>query len=186
MICGSGKFDLIVRDPLLRALHQTLAGGNMYLSSTYFIEKRGPAGEKTLARRTLLHLLLHHPALSSASPLHVSCSSICFSTILILHHLLLLQRRRCLLLLLLLLPIWLPHACCSCGSSVLLSSPPALRKTPALRIQPGTMHHCLDGGHLHNNGFPKDRHFHYEYDHTNQRFLCSSTRSVAAVGETVI
>jgi len=34
MICGSDKFDEIIRDPLLKALHQTLAGGNCYMSST--------------------------------------------------------------------------------------------------------------------------------------------------------
>ena len=77
-ICGTDKFDRIVRDPMLKSLHRTLAGGNFYLSSTYYIEKWGPAR----------------------------------------------------------------------------------------------------GGPLHNSGYPKDRHFHYEYDHTGQRFLCSSTRSV--------
>ena len=34
MICGSDKFDEIIRDPALKALHQTLAGGNCYMSST--------------------------------------------------------------------------------------------------------------------------------------------------------
>ena len=77
-ICGTDKFDRIVRDPLLKILHQTLAGGNFYISSTYYIEKWGPAR----------------------------------------------------------------------------------------------------GGILHNGGYPKDRHFHYEYDHTQGRCLCSSTRSV--------
>jgi hypothetical protein len=83
VICGTDKFDRIVRDPILKALHRTLAGGNFYISSTYYIEKWGPA----------------------------------------------------------------------------------------------------DGGSLHNNGYPKDRHFHYEYDHTHQRFLCSSTRSVVILSD---
>eukprot|EP01051_Picozoa_sp_SAG22_P019117 SAG22_NODE_3427_length_1718_cov_3.228536_1_plen_289_part_10 len=83
MICGTDKFDEIIRDPVLKALHRTLAGGNIYMSSTYFIEKLGPA----------------------------------------------------------------------------------------------------EGGFLHNNGFPKDRHFHYEYDHTHNRFLCSSTRSVVMLSD---
>jgi len=83
IICGTDKFDRIVRDSNLNALHRTLAGGNFYISSTYYIEKWGPAL----------------------------------------------------------------------------------------------------GGKLHNNGYPKDRHFHYEYDHTHQRFLCSSTRSVVILSD---
>lgn len=42
-ICGTDKLDRIVRDPVLKTLHQTLAGGNIYISSTYYIEKWGPA-----------------------------------------------------------------------------------------------------------------------------------------------
>lgn len=41
-ICGTDKWDLIVRDEQLRKLHRTLAGGATMLSATYFIEKLGP------------------------------------------------------------------------------------------------------------------------------------------------
>ena len=39
------------------------------------------------------------------------------------------------------------------------------------------------GGGMHNAGYPKDRHFHYEYDRTFDRFLCSSTRSVVILSD---
>jgi hypothetical protein len=38
-LCGTDKFDRIVRDPILRAIHTTLAGGPMFISATYFIER---------------------------------------------------------------------------------------------------------------------------------------------------
>ena len=41
-ICGTDKWDLIVRDEQLRKLHRTLAGGATMLSATYYIEKQGP------------------------------------------------------------------------------------------------------------------------------------------------
>jgi hypothetical protein len=78
-LCGTDKFDRIVRDEALNDLHRTLAGGPVFISSVYYIEKQGPA-----------------------------------------------------------------------------------------RL----------GGRLHNAGYPVDRSFRYYYDHTQQRFLCSSTRSV--------
>lgn len=40
-ICGTAKFDQIVRDPVLRAIHTELAGGACTLSATYYIEKQG-------------------------------------------------------------------------------------------------------------------------------------------------
>lgn len=42
-LCGTDKFDRIVRDPVLKAIHTELAGGPVYLSATYYIEKAGPA-----------------------------------------------------------------------------------------------------------------------------------------------
>ena len=42
-ICGTANFDRIVRDPVLKAIHTELAGGPVYLSATYYIEKVGPA-----------------------------------------------------------------------------------------------------------------------------------------------
>lgn len=42
-LCGTDKFDRIVRDPVLKAIHAELAGGPVYLSATYYIEKVGPA-----------------------------------------------------------------------------------------------------------------------------------------------
>ena len=42
-ICGTAGFDRIVRDPVLTAIHTELAGGPIYLSATYYIEKVGPA-----------------------------------------------------------------------------------------------------------------------------------------------
>ena len=41
-ICGTEKFDGIVRDPVLKSIHSELAGGPIYISATYFIEKVGP------------------------------------------------------------------------------------------------------------------------------------------------
>ncbi len=41
-ICGTARFDPIVRDPVLRAIHTELAGGPVYISATYYIEKVGP------------------------------------------------------------------------------------------------------------------------------------------------
>ena len=41
-LCGTDKFDLIVRDPVLRAIHTELAGGSVFISATYYIEKIGP------------------------------------------------------------------------------------------------------------------------------------------------
>ena len=38
-LCGTDKFDRIVRDQILRAIHTTLAGGPMFISATYFIER---------------------------------------------------------------------------------------------------------------------------------------------------
>ena len=83
-LCGTDKFDLIVRDPALRAIHTTLAGGAIYISATYYIEKLGPdAG----------------------------------------------------------------------------------------------------GGGLHNGGYPVNRDVSYAYDHTNQRFVCKSTKSVVILSD---
>jgi ectoine hydroxylase-related dioxygenase (phytanoyl-CoA dioxygenase family) len=42
-ICGTDKFDCIVRDPMLEDIHTTLAGSTIFISATYFIEKVGPA-----------------------------------------------------------------------------------------------------------------------------------------------
>jgi hypothetical protein len=42
-LCGTEKLDPIVRDPVLRAVHTELAGGPVYISATYYIEKVGPA-----------------------------------------------------------------------------------------------------------------------------------------------
>ena len=42
-ICGTDKFDRIVRDPVLTGIHTTLAGGPFFISATYYIEKVGPA-----------------------------------------------------------------------------------------------------------------------------------------------
>ncbi len=82
-ICGTDKFDRIVRDPIFKAIHTTFAGGPIMISATYFIEKIGP------------------------SP----------------------------------------------------------------------------GGGLHNGGYPLDRDIYYAYDHTQQRFLCSSTKSVVILSD---
>ncbi|MDP6981505.1 MAG: phytanoyl-CoA dioxygenase family protein [Candidatus Latescibacteria bacterium] len=82
-LCGTDKFDLIVRDPILKAIHTTLAGGDVFISATYFIEKVGP----------------------------------------------------------------------------------------------------VKGGGLHNGGFPVDRDIYYAYDHTHQRFACSSTKSVVILSD---
>ncbi len=82
-LCGTGKFDPIVRDPILNTIHSTLAGGAFFISATYFIEKVGPA----------------------------------------------------------------------------------------------------IGGGLHNGGYPVDRDIYYAYDHTNQRFACSSTKSVVILSD---
>ena len=82
-LCGTDKFDRIVRDPILRAIHTALAGGPVFLSATYFIEKVGP----------------------------------------------------------------------------------------------------VPGGGLHNGGFPVHRDIRYDYDHTSQRFLCTSTKSVVILSD---
>ncbi len=82
-LCGTDKFDRIVRDPILKTIHTTLAGGAIFISATYFIEKVGPVA----------------------------------------------------------------------------------------------------GGSLHNGGYPVDRDIHYAYDHTNQRFACSSTKSVVILSD---
>ena len=82
-LCGTDKFDLIVRDPVLKAIHTTFAGGPVFISATYYIEKIGP---------------------------------------------------------------------------------------------------CIGGG-LHNGGYPVDRDIYYAYDHTNQRFACSSTKSVVILSD---
>ncbi len=42
-LCGTDKFDRIVRDPVLKAIHTTFAGGAVYVSASYYIEKVGPA-----------------------------------------------------------------------------------------------------------------------------------------------
>ena len=42
-ICGTDKFDVIVRDPILEDIHSTLAGSTIFISATYYIEKIGPA-----------------------------------------------------------------------------------------------------------------------------------------------
>ena len=41
---------------------------------------------------------------------------------------------------------------------------------------------CIGGG-LHNGGFPINRDVCYGYDHTNQRFLCTSTKSVIILSD---
>ena len=82
-LCGTDKFDRIARDPVLTAIHTTLAGGPFFIAATYYIEKVGPAA----------------------------------------------------------------------------------------------------GGGLHNGGYPVDRDIYYAYDHTNQRFACSSTKSVVIVSD---
>ncbi|MEE2872527.1 MAG: phytanoyl-CoA dioxygenase family protein [Candidatus Latescibacterota bacterium] len=82
-LCGTDKFDLIVRDSVLKAIHTTFAGGPVFVSASYYIEKIGP---------------------------------------------------------------------------------------------------CPGGG-LHNGGYPLDRDIYYAYDHTNQRFACSSTKSVVILSD---
>tara|TARA_B100000686_G_C16709897_1_gene928473 strand:+ start:242 stop:1126 length:885 start_codon:yes stop_codon:yes gene_type:complete len=82
-LCGTDKFDRIVRDPVLKAIHTELAGGPVSISATYYIEKVGP----------------------------------------------------------------------------------------------------VQGGGLHNGGFPKDRDIFYAYDHTQQRFACKSTKSVVILSD---
>ena len=42
-ICGTDKFDGIVRDPILEDIHSALAGSTIFISATYFIERVGPA-----------------------------------------------------------------------------------------------------------------------------------------------
>jgi hypothetical protein len=42
LICGTDKFDRIVRDPQMKAIHTELAGGQCMLSNNYYIEKHGP------------------------------------------------------------------------------------------------------------------------------------------------
>ena len=42
LICGTDKFDRIVRDPKMKAIHTELAGGRCMLSNNYYIEKHGP------------------------------------------------------------------------------------------------------------------------------------------------
>jgi hypothetical protein len=83
-ICGTTCFDRIVRDPVLRKIHETLAGGAVMLSATYYIEKHGPGAP---------------------------------------------------------------------------------------------------GGGLHFGGFPKQRNFHYDYDHTSKRFNCFSTKATICLSD---
>lgn len=83
-ICGTARWDRIVRDPILRKIHETLAGGAVMLSATYYIEKHGPGAK---------------------------------------------------------------------------------------------------GGGLHFGGFPKQRNFHYDYDHTNGRFNCYSTKATICLSD---
>jgi hypothetical protein len=40
-ICGTDKFDVIVRDPILEDIHLALAGSTIFISATYYIEKVG-------------------------------------------------------------------------------------------------------------------------------------------------
>ena len=82
-LCGTGRFDRIVRDPVMKSIHRELAGGPVYISATYFIEKVGPVA----------------------------------------------------------------------------------------------------GGGLHNGGFPLDRDIYYDYDHTQGRFACKSTKSVVILSD---
>ena len=42
-LCGTDRFDRIVRDPVLRAIHTTLTGGPVFISATYYIERAGPS-----------------------------------------------------------------------------------------------------------------------------------------------
>ena len=42
LICGTPKFDRVVRDPKMLAIHTELAGGQCMLSNNYYIEKHGP------------------------------------------------------------------------------------------------------------------------------------------------
>ncbi len=42
-LCGTDKFDHIVRDAMLKSIHMTFAGGPVYVSASYFIEKIGPS-----------------------------------------------------------------------------------------------------------------------------------------------
>jgi hypothetical protein len=83
-ICGTTRFDAIVRDPILRKIHETLAGGAVMLSATYYIEKHGPGAK---------------------------------------------------------------------------------------------------GGGLHFGGFPRQRNFHYDYDHTQGRFNCFSTKATIILSD---
>jgi hypothetical protein len=41
-ICGTARWDGMVRDRKLNAIHHELAGGACNISATYFIEKQGP------------------------------------------------------------------------------------------------------------------------------------------------
>jgi hypothetical protein len=40
-ICGTDRFDGIVRDPVLEDIHSALAGSTIFISATYFIERVG-------------------------------------------------------------------------------------------------------------------------------------------------
>jgi hypothetical protein len=42
LICGTDKFDAIVCDQHMKAIHAELAGGRAMLSNNYYIEKHGP------------------------------------------------------------------------------------------------------------------------------------------------
>jgi hypothetical protein len=57
--------DEVVRDPTLNALQRTLAGGNCYLSSTYYIEKRGPASGMSQSKN---HITWQFPMVSVGAP----------------------------------------------------------------------------------------------------------------------
>ena len=51
---GSTAFDPIVRDPVMKAIHRELAGGECMLSGNYYIEKYGPCvGGATFVLRIL-------------------------------------------------------------------------------------------------------------------------------------
>ncbi len=42
-ICGTERFDVIVRDVILEDIHSALAGSTIFISATYYIEKIGPS-----------------------------------------------------------------------------------------------------------------------------------------------
>jgi hypothetical protein len=48
LIAGSKAFDPIVRDPVMKAIHRELAGGECMLSGNYYIEKHGPCAGGSL------------------------------------------------------------------------------------------------------------------------------------------